>query len=681
MQIEDNLKEIFDAAPVAMILSRPDGSFEYVNAALLDMLGYTREEIYEKKVIISHPDDIHINVEIRKKLKENPFTPIVIEKRYIDKSGRVIEGLLTLAAQPDKQGNVQRCIAQIIDLTKQKQVENSLKLFNKLVQNSNDSIFIIDAESSNFVEVNDTAADRLGYDKQSLLKLGVLDIEAVIPDHFSWKTHVADLKQVGRLIIEGRHKRKDESTFPVEVSISYVEANDSNYVIAVARDITERHQSQELLWKQANFDNLTGLPNRSMLNGRLLEILKYANRTQQKVSVLALDLDGFKEVNDSYGHDIGDKLLIKAAQRIKNTVRETDIVARMGGDEFIVVLKNMENSFTTEHVTNSILEAMRAPFYINEYEFYITTSIGVAVFPRDGDNVETLMMHSDQAMYQAKKHSKNCCRYFSHTMQEQAERHLLLSTELRKGLKYKQFSVNFQPIIDAKTGEILSAEALVRWHHPELGSVSPTEFIPIAEANGTIEDIGHWVLTSAIVLINQLKKYREEITISVNTSPVQFRKGKDIFYKWKMLLEEFKLKGGAVKMEITEGTVMDDTLVGVHESLLMLRDLGIQVALDDFGTGYSSLSYLKKLDIDYLKIDRSFVHKMTKESDDLALCEAIVEMAHKLNLEVVAEGIETQEQWEILKSLGCDYGQGYYFAKPVSDVEFTQLIKDNKTYC
>lgn len=678
MSIDEELKNVFDAAPVAMLLSGPDGSLEYVNRALLDMLGYDQTEIYGEDVIISHPDDIHLNAEIRKKLRQNPFSPVVIEKRYLHKSGRVIEGLLTLAAQPDSSGNVQRMIAQIIDLSSQKEIEKSLTLFRTLVQYSNDSIFIVDAKTSHFLDVNDVAAERLQYKRDELLSLGVVDIEALLPDDFSWQAHVEKLKQSRSMMAEGKHKRKDGSVFPVEVSISYLVINDDEYVIAVARDTTERQQSQELIWKQANFDSLTGLPNRSMLTSRLHEVIKQTARSDKDLSILTLDLDGFKDVNDSYGHSIGDRLLMDVAERIKESVRDTDLVSRMGGDEFVIVLTNIDDTDTIERVTNGILKNLARPFHLSDCEVFVTVSIGVAFFPKDGNTSESLLKRSDQAMYQAKHDGKNCYRYFDTSMQAQADRRMLLNTALRKALSLNQFTVLFQPIVDISSGRVCAAETLLRWRHPELGQVGPQEFIPITETNGTIVEIGDWVYRQAVAFTVRVKEqYIENFRVSVNTSPIQFRGGLNTFEVWRDLLLRNGLDRAALILEITEGTMMEDKVAGVQDALRALGDMGFQVALDDFGTGYSSLAYLKKLDIDFLKIDRSFVQKMTEDSEDFALCEAIIVMAHKLKLLVVAEGVETKEQWQVLKSLGCDFGQGYFFSRPLPEKEFIQLLNND----
>ena len=674
--IDDNLKKTFDAAPVAMVLSRPDGTFEYVNPALLDLLGYSEEDIYRPNVIITHPDDVSLNKELRSQLQENPFSPITTEKRYLHKSGRIIEGLLTMVAEPDNNGDVKRFIAQIIDLTEQKHTQRKLQIFKNLVQRSTDCIYVVDPESGRFLDANQQSVEKLGYSHDEILNLAVKDVEAVMVDERAWRKHIEAMRFSKRMLVEGKHIRKDGTSFPVEVSVSHVEQEQREYLFVVARDITERKQNEELIWKQANFDSLTGLPNRSMLNDRLQETIKNAKRQDQKVAVLSLDLDRFKEVNDTLGHAVGDQLLIEASRRIEQCVREVDTVARMGGDEFVIVLGSMENISNVERVVKQILYLLEQPFLLGLNKSYVSASIGIAIFPNDANSVDSLLRHSDQAMYAAKANGKNCHHYFTQSLQQQAEKQIWLNQELRRSKHSEIFNLVYQPIVNLHTNEIRRAEALLRWQHPEKGNISPSDFIPTAEDNGVIIDLGDWVFKN---VARQAKQWRKEFhpnfQVTVNTSPVQLRSGVKSIHNWTSYLEELGLDGDAVILEITEGAMMNEN-IGTRNLLLLLRDLGMQVAIDDFGTGYSSLSYLKKFNIDFLKIDQSFIQSLSSNPEDVAVCEAIIVMAHKLNLRVIAEGIETKEQADILRKAGCDYGQGYLFSKPVSPVTLARHISN-----
>jgi len=672
--LDDNVKKIFDITPVAMVLSRIDGSFEYVNPALLNLLGYTEQEIYRKDIIISHPEESQINAEIRHKLQTDPFKPITIEKRYITKSGHVIYGMLTMVAQPDDYGKVKRFIAQIVDLTESKKIENTRKLFRTLIDHSSDAIFVIDPDTAKFLDANNTACINLGYSYNEIRELGVIDIEAILPDNFSWQRHVVMVQESGGMVIEGKHKRKDGSTYPAEICVNYVSQNGNDYMIAIVRDITKRKADQQLIWRQANFDSLTGLANRCMLNSRLTESIQKSQRTKQNVAILCLDLDHFKDVNDKFGHASGDKVLIEAANRIKSCVRNTDVVARMGGDEFTIVMEGIENLEHTTRAAKQIIEQLSKPFTSGLIKSYISASVGIAFYPKDANSSELLLKYADQAMYVAKSLGRKRYHLFNQSIQANINARSWMNSELRASIDREDFHLTFQPIIDLSNGRCRSAEALIRWTHPEKGIIDTSQFIAAAEENGMICDIGDWVFYQ---VSHQLKIWRElfgdDFQISINTSPIQLRNFNSNLKDWCRQLEKLNVSGNGIIIELTEGTIMDLNK-GADEVLALFRNKGMQIAIDDFGTGYSSLAYLKKLNVDYVKIDRSFVKNLSDNEDDIALCEAIVVLAHKLKLRVIAEGIETLEQATLLADIGCDYGQGYYFSKSIGATNFEQYL-------
>jgi diguanylate cyclase (GGDEF)-like protein/PAS domain S-box-containing protein len=658
-----------------MVLSNTDGNFEYVNPALLNMLGYSEQEIYQDDIIISHPDDAEINTKIRDRLQSDPFTPITIEKRYIHKSGRIVYGLLTMVAQPTETGGVKRFIAQITDLTDKKQSENTRLLFRKLIDCSNDGILVIDPINSRFIDANTTVCQNLGYSYQEMLTLSVIDIETMLPNNFSWQTHVGQVKRSNGIVLEGEHKRKDGTTYPAEISVNYVTQNGNNYMIAIIRNITERKANEKTIWQQANFDSLTGLANRCMLHNSLSECLKKSRRTGLCVAVLCIDLDHFKDVNDHFGHAHGDKILQEVATRIRACVRDTDIVARVGGDEFTVVISDIENDESTIRVANKIIENLSQPFSSGLIKSYISASIGIAFHPKDTNNADLLLKYADQAMYVAKSLGRKRYHLFNLSIQASINARSWLNVELRESLNQQDFHLIFQPIIDLKTGKCNRAEALLRWTHPEKGSIDTNDFIAAAEENGMICDIGDWVFYK---VSQQLKIWREmfgnDFQISVNTSPIQLRNFSHNLKKWCQHLEKMNLAGSGIIIELTEGTIMDLNKEA-NEVLSLFRNKGMEIAIDDFGTGYSSLAYLKKLDVDYVKIDQSFVKNLTKNLEDVALCEAIIILAHKLKLKVIAEGIETIEQAEKLAAIGCDFGQGFYFSKGVIACSFEHYLQ------
>jgi diguanylate cyclase (GGDEF)-like protein/PAS domain S-box-containing protein len=445
-------------------------------------------------------------------------------------------------------------------------------------------------------------------------------------------------------------------------------------MIGTHTDITERKNAEALILQQAFFDTLTGLPNRRMLRDRLAQEVKKSRRDQHLLAILFIDLDHFKEVNDTLGHGNGDLLLIEAARRLRDCVREADTVARMGGDEFTILVTELDEAKSLEPLLQKILASLERVFILGNEQVFVSASIGVALYPVDGHDIEDLLKHADQALYVAKGAGRNRYSYFTPALQEAAQKRARLTHDLRTGLSDQQFRLVYQPIVDMSTGSIHKAEALIRWQHPVRGVISPAEFIPIAEASGLIVEMGEWVFRQAA---HQVRAWREAIhpdfQISVNMSPVQFQHDNANRVTWVAQLEALGLPGESIVVEITEGLLLD-TSPSVVTRLLDMGSAGIQVSLDDFGTGYSSLSYLQKFDLDYIKIDQSFVRHLIPQSTDLALCKAIILMAHELGMKVIAEGVETELQRDLLAAAGCDYGQGYWFAKPLAADELAALV-------
>ena len=445
-------------------------------------------------------------------------------------------------------------------------------------------------------------------------------------------------------------------------------------VVGISRDTTEKRAADRLIWQQANFDTLTGLPNRNMMRDRMTQEIKKADRFGGRVALMFLDLDRFKEVNDTLGHDKGDDLLVEAAKRISSAVRECDTVARQGGDEFTVVLGELDDPRSIEKIAQHILDALSEPFQLGDEVVYVTGSIGTTIYPDDGSEIDQLLKNADQAMYAAKNLGRNRYAYYTPSLHEASLKRVQLATDLRGALKNNQFSLCYQPIICLQTGQVCKAEALIRWQHPMRGFVSPAEFISVAEDSGRILEIGQWVFEQAVEQLCEVTRhYNPAFQISVNTSPVQFLEEGCRPQDWVEMLEAKGLPGTALAIEITEGLLMESSDT-VSEKLMRFRNANVEIALDDFGTGYSSLAYLRRFDIDYLKIDKTFVSGLTEGSDDMALCEAMIVMAHKLGIKVIAEGIETAEQCALLTAVGCDFGQGYYFARPLPSDQFREFL-------
>ena len=430
---------------------------------------------------------------------------------------------------------------------------------------------------------------------------------------------------------------------------------------------------EERLRVQANYDSLTKLPNRTLFMDRLSHSLSRGRRDNSQIAVLFLDLDRFKKVNDTLGHSAGDRLLQEAARRLTSCVRETDTVARLGGDEFTVILPDLRNTHNTELVARKMLRCLAEPFVIDGAEMLVTGSLGITVFPDDGGDAETLLKNADTAMYKSKEDGRNTFRFFTAKMNAEALEYLELENALRHAIEREQFILHYQPIIDLKTGRVTSAEALLRWDHPERGIVAPTEFIPLAEDTGMIVPIGEWVFRTAC---DQMERWRDiglsSLHVSVNLSA---RQSRDIAFKDMIhrILKETGADPKNITLEITESMFMEED----HRALAILsefRTMGINLSLDDFGTGYSSLGYLKRFPVNILKIDRSFVVDIGKDTESQGLVEAIIAMAHSQNMKVIAEGAETEEQVAFLRSRECDEVQGFYFSQALPAEEFTAYI-------
>jgi len=432
-----------------------------------------------------------------------------------------------------------------------------------------------------------------------------------------------------------------------------------------------------LLEYQANHDALTGLPNRNLLADRITQTLASARRYNGQVAVLFVDLDNFKFVNDSLGHALGDRMLIIQADRLNKSIRSADTVARYGGDEFVIVVSNLEKSEDAAVVARNIQQLISRPFTLDGHEFGITCSIGISIYPKDGQDVDSLLKNADAAMYRAKEQSRNTFQFYTSEMNDRVVERLLLERHLRHALEMGQLEVFYQPQIELAGGQVVGVEALLRWHSPELGLVSPSRFIPLAEETGLIVPIGEWVLRNCCT---QNKAWQDAglpaLVMAVNLSARQLQK-KDLAGFIGTLLRESGLEPRFLELEIVESMVMQD-VEGVVTIMKELKGLGVQLAMDDFGTGYSSLSYLKRFPFDKLKIDLSFVRDITIDPESAAIARAIIAMAHNLNLRAIAEGVETEEQLAYLRLHGCDEIQGFYVSPPVTAEEFEALLRENR---
>jgi diguanylate cyclase (GGDEF)-like protein/PAS domain S-box-containing protein len=438
-------------------------------------------------------------------------------------------------------------------------------------------------------------------------------------------------------------------------------------------DITDKKEADAVIWQQANYDSLTQLPNRHYFNRHLSEAIAEAANHQQKLSLLLLDLDRFKEVNDTLGHRSGDELLIEIGQRIRQCLSDQMLVARLGGDEFAIILLEPACA-DVQAFGQQLLQEISKAMILGGERVYVTVSIGISQYPEDAVNTEEMIQHADQAMYEAKNRGRNNLRFFSLAIKEALSQRVSLARDLRVALENGELRDYYQPIVDLTTGKIAKAEALMRWQHPQRGLISPSLFIPVAEETGDIIAMGDWIFRQAARYAAQWQgMVGENFAISVNKSPIQFVDEKRMINDWVQVLQETQLAGKHLVVEITEGLLLNPDPI-VEQRLLQYRDMGIQVAIDDFGTGYSSLSYLSRFDIDYLKIDQSFTRNLNAGNESYVLCEAIIVMAHKLGLKVIAEGVETALQRDLLVDIHCDFAQGFFYSPPVPAEAFEHML-------
>ncbi|WP_372871081.1 EAL domain-containing protein [Shewanella sp.] len=645
------------------------------NERCAQMLGVTMEEMRANNrlwVDSVHPDDrlkllrsldLHLNRHTQNHSLEYRIRRKDGQILWVRDTGRVM--------QWDKDGKAVRMCGIQLDITAVRRSQEQLELAASVYNNSSEAMSVMD-NKGNIITINAAFTDITGYSQEDVLgkHISILNYPRN-PDNL-YREMNREIQNCGRWQGEmwQKHKNGDEYLIWLTVNTIFDNHNRAYRRVALFSDITEKKAQEEIIWQQANYDPLTGLPNRRMLLDYLDKEIALSDRQHSHFALMFLDLDFFKEVNDTLGHDMGDKLLVECAERIEACVRESDVVARLGGDEFTVMIRDIHEPKVIERVASKILRSVAEPYTLGQDTAYISVSIGITLFPDDANSREALLKNADQAMYAAKEQGRNRFNYFTPSMQEHASYRMRLIQDLRLAVEQHEFTLYFQPIIEMSTGAVYKAEALLRWHHQDRGFVSPAEFIPVAEDTGLILEIGTWVFENAARQSRDWqRKYGKPIQLSVNKSPVQFRDEGANFERWVELLKKLELTQGGICIEITEGLLLDASS-GVSEKLLAYRDAGIQVSLDDFGTGYSSLAYLKKFDIDYLKIDQSFTRNLEDDSSDRTLCEAIIVMAHKLGMKVIAEGVETAAQRDILLAMGCDYGQGYLYSKPVTAQEF-----------
>jgi diguanylate cyclase (GGDEF)-like protein/PAS domain S-box-containing protein len=568
-------------------------------------------------------------------------------------------------------------VLSVRDITQRSLAEDELRLAASVFEASSEAILITD-EQNRIIAANPAFVELTGHSLAAVLGRDPSLLKSGRHDETFYRAMWQSLRSGGTWHGELWNRRQNGEEFIARLTINTVREASGNIhrYIALFSDITQKKLAEETIWQQANYDILTNLPNRRLLRDRLQQELKRMQRAGQMLALFFIDLDRFKEVNDTHGHDFGDMLLIEAARRVSECVRDTDTVARLGGDEFTVTLLNLVDMSRVEEVGRSILEALARPYHLGRETAYLSASVGITVYPGDGDDLETLLKNADQAMYVAKAQGRNRLSYFTRTLQDAAQKRQLLIRDLRLALPQRQLQVHYQPVVEAESGRIVKAEALLRWRHPQRGLVPPDEFIPLAEDIGLINEIGDWVFREVALQAKSWQQAGYAFQIGINKSPRQFVVGNSE-ETWLDHLRQIGTAPTWLVIEITEGLLLDERSE-VTDKLRKFRDAGVEIAVDDFGTGYSSLAYLKKFDIDYLKIDSSFIRDLIDDPSDRALTEAIIAMAHKLGMQVIAEGVESVAQRDFLRSAGCNFCQGYLFAKALPAAEFETLLRDSR---
>jgi diguanylate cyclase (GGDEF)-like protein/PAS domain S-box-containing protein len=675
-EARDRFGELYDSAPVAFLTLDEEGVIQEINLTGAQMLGLERSWVIGKPLSPWVPawavSDFfrHLRHAVSGTDPVIDYLPLQTtsappaELRYVR--------LESVALAPAAAGRT--CRTTIVDLSDRKRDEDRLHVIAQVFERSIDAILITDRQNL-IVSVNFAFTQTTGYASEEVLGRNPAMLASGRHDRSFYREMWAAIERDGSWSGEiwNRHKNGEVCAEWLTIHGVRNEEGGIENCIGIYTDITDQRVAAERIQFLAHYDPLTRLPNRTLLQDRMQQGLAHAAREDTRVALLFLDLDRFKPINDSLGHLVGDRLLQEVAIRLKGCVREDDTVARRGGDEFIVMLPHVESAEQAAHVAEKIIAAMDESFSINGHVLNVTFSIGISIYPDDAPNADTLVRNADIAMYRSKAGGRNKFQFFTPDMNAHALERLALENDLHRALERDEFTLMYQPQIDSESGEIIAAEALLRWQHPRRGLIGPAQFIPVAEESGLIVPIGEWVLEQAC---EQMQAWRDaglkRIGIAVNISALQFSQ-KNLAGSIRRVLERSGIEPATLELELTESVLMHDH-AATCDMMDELNSMGVRLAIDDFGTGYSSLSYLRSFPIHKLKIDQSFVRDLNHSSDAGAITSAIIAMAKNLNLRVIAEGVETPEQASFLQAQACDEFQGNLFGRPLTAAGFAGLL-------
>ncbi len=673
VKAKNEWKSIIDNMVNIFIQTDKDGNIIKASPSVKDIMGYEQSEVIGKNTM-----EFWLDKESSTKARENfikekqPLKKVVAKFKH--KKGHDLFLEFYITPRFDEKGNYIGSDNIARDITEQLKSQKALEIYKNVIKNTSEGIMITD-KNNHIVFINKAFFDITQYKEKDVIGKNPSILKSGVHTKQFYKNMWESIINSGEWKGEIWNKHKDDGIYPELLSINTLKDKNGeieNY-IAIFTDISDIKKSEAKMRSMAMHDSLTGLPNRTMMSSLMSHSIKSAKRQHELMAIMFIDLDNFKTINDNYGHKEGDNVLIETAKRLKDVLREEDIVYRFGGDEFIVTLEHIRNSEDIAKIAQKLNQSLQIPYQTNDYTFYISCSIGIAIYPNDASSVDELIKNADAAMYQAKNKGKNRYSFYSHELGKQIQEELRIENLLRKSIENNEFEIYYQPKIDTKTLHITGLEALLRWNSKEEGILSPAKFIPIAEKTGLIIPLGNWVMLQAC---KQIKKWHEDKlysgNISVNISGVQLD-NKNFVNSIKYVLKESGLSPLYLDLEVTESVLMND-LKHWSNTLDQIRDIGIDISIDDFGTGYSSLSYLRELPVDELKIDKSFIDDIPDDKDACAIVKSIISLAKTLGYKTVAEGVEKKEQQIYLEENGCDIIQGYYYSKPLSAKEMKDFL-------